>query len=154
MQKFSGVCHAAFTGSLAVALIQGALGGLGFLIFGIASPLLWGASMALLSLVPVVGTALVWGPVVVLKGARSALAALRSTRVPVLMTSDLYDIVSPFAAFARDSPAARAIKYASLLPVSPEVPGSENDGIRAWVTPQLLHCTRRISIRAFKWYFR
>jgi len=65
IQKFTGVVHATFTGSLAVALIQGALGGLGFLIFGIASPLLWGAAMALVSLVPVVGTALIWGPVVI-----------------------------------------------------------------------------------------
>jgi predicted PurR-regulated permease PerM len=65
MQKFTGVVHATFTGSLAVALVQGALGGLGFLIFGISSPLLWGAGMALVSLVPVVGTALIWGPVVI-----------------------------------------------------------------------------------------
>lgn len=65
IQKFKGVVHATFTGSLSVAFIQGALGGLGFLIFGISSPLLWGAAMALVSLVPVVGTALVWGPVVI-----------------------------------------------------------------------------------------
>ncbi len=65
IQKFTGVVHATFTGSLAVAVIQGALGGLGFLIFGISSPLLWGAGMALVSLVPVVGTALIWGPVVI-----------------------------------------------------------------------------------------
>ncbi|MCL5671644.1 MAG: AI-2E family transporter, partial [Acidobacteria bacterium] len=65
MQKFTGVVHATFTGSLAVALVQGALGGLGFLIFGIGAPLLWGASMALTSLVPVVGTALIWGPVAI-----------------------------------------------------------------------------------------
>jgi len=65
IQKFTGVVHATFTGSLAVAFIQGALGGLGFLVFGISSPLLWGAAMALVSLVPVVGTALVWGPVVI-----------------------------------------------------------------------------------------
>lgn len=65
IQKFKGVVHATFTGILAVALIQGALGGLGFLVFGISSPLLWGATMALVSLVPVVGTALVWGPVVI-----------------------------------------------------------------------------------------
>jgi predicted PurR-regulated permease PerM len=65
IQKFTGVVHATFTGSLAVALVQGALGGLGFLIFGISSPLLWGAAMALVSLVPVLGTALIWGPVVI-----------------------------------------------------------------------------------------
>ena len=65
IQKFKGVVHATFTGSLAVALIQGALGGLGFWIFGIGAPLVWGAAMALTSLVPVVGTALIWGPVVI-----------------------------------------------------------------------------------------
>lgn len=65
IQKFTGVVHATFTGSLAVAVIQGALGGLGFLIFGVSSPVLWGAGMALVSLVPVVGTALIWGPVVI-----------------------------------------------------------------------------------------
>lgn len=65
IQKFRGVVHATFTGSLAVAVIQGAVGGLGFMVFGLPSPLLWGAVMALASLVPVVGTALVWGPVVI-----------------------------------------------------------------------------------------
>lgn len=65
IQKFRGVVHATFTGSLAVALVQGVLGGLGFLIFGLSSPLVWGAAMALVSLVPVVGTALIWGPVVI-----------------------------------------------------------------------------------------
>ncbi|HEX5412275.1 MAG TPA: AI-2E family transporter [Terriglobia bacterium] len=65
IQRFTGVVHATFTGSLAVALVQGALGGLAFLVFGISSPLLWGATMALMSLVPVLGTALIWGPVVI-----------------------------------------------------------------------------------------
>ncbi len=65
IQKFKDVVHATFTGSLAVAVVQGALGGLGFLIFGVPSPVVWGAAMGLVSLVPVVGTALVWGPVVI-----------------------------------------------------------------------------------------
>jgi len=65
IDKFRGIARATFGGSLLTALIQGAAGGLVFLIFGLPSPLLWGAVMAFLSLVPVVGTALVWGPVVV-----------------------------------------------------------------------------------------
>ncbi|MEJ2009858.1 MAG: AI-2E family transporter [Acidobacteriota bacterium] len=65
IEKFRGVVHATFTGSLAVALIQGTLGGLCFLIFGLPAPLVWGAAMTLFSLVPVVGTAMVWGPVVI-----------------------------------------------------------------------------------------
>jgi len=65
MEKFRGIAQATFLGSLATALMQGTAGGLVFLFFGLPSPLLWGAVMAFLSLVPVVGTALVWGPVAV-----------------------------------------------------------------------------------------
>ena len=64
MEKFRGIALATFGGALVTCLIQGAAGGLVFLAFGLPSPLLWGAVMALLSLVPLVGTALVWGPLV------------------------------------------------------------------------------------------
>ena len=64
IEKFRAIAFATFGGSLATALIQGTAGGLVFLFFGLPSPLLWGAVMAFLSLVPVVGTALVWAPVV------------------------------------------------------------------------------------------
>jgi predicted PurR-regulated permease PerM len=48
--------------ALLIALIQGALGGLAFTIVGIASPLFWGVLIAFFSLVPVVGSALIWVP--------------------------------------------------------------------------------------------
>ncbi len=63
--KFKEITVATFEGNLLTAVLQGAAGGLVFLIFGLPSPLLWAAVMAFLSLVPLVGTALVWGPVVV-----------------------------------------------------------------------------------------
>jgi predicted PurR-regulated permease PerM len=63
--KFKEITVATFEGNLLTAILQGAAGGLVFLIFGLPSPLLWAAVMAFLSLVPLVGTALVWGPVVV-----------------------------------------------------------------------------------------
>ncbi|MFB3922956.1 MAG: AI-2E family transporter [Terriglobia bacterium] len=62
--KFKEITVATFEGNLLTALLQGAAGGLAFLLFGVPSPLLWGAVMAFLSLVPLVGTALIWGPVV------------------------------------------------------------------------------------------
>jgi predicted PurR-regulated permease PerM len=43
--------------------VQGTLGGLAFLVLGIPGPMLWGAVMALFSLLPVVGTFMIWGPV-------------------------------------------------------------------------------------------
>jgi predicted PurR-regulated permease PerM len=54
--------HATVFGTLGVALVQGTLGGLMFWFLGLPSPLVWGAVMALLALVPVMGTALVWAP--------------------------------------------------------------------------------------------
>jgi predicted PurR-regulated permease PerM len=47
---------------LLVAAIQGVLGGVSFALVGISSPIFWGVLIAFFSLVPVVGSALIWGP--------------------------------------------------------------------------------------------
>jgi predicted PurR-regulated permease PerM len=47
---------------LLLAAIQGVLGGSAFALVGIAAPIFWGVLMGFLSLVPVFGSALVWGP--------------------------------------------------------------------------------------------
>jgi predicted PurR-regulated permease PerM len=48
--------------SLVIAAIQGALGGLGFAIVGLPAPIFWGVVMAFFSLVPVVGSGLIFVP--------------------------------------------------------------------------------------------
>lgn len=63
LDKFGTVIRATVKGNLAVAALQGLLGGLAFWALGVAAPLLWGVLMAFLSLVPAVGAALVWAPV-------------------------------------------------------------------------------------------
>ncbi len=50
-------------GTLAVAALQGALGGLMFWWLGLPAAPLWGAVMAVLSILPMIGAALVWAPV-------------------------------------------------------------------------------------------
>lgn len=62
MDRFSDVTRATMLGNFTTALIQGVFGGFGFLIIGLPSPLLWGTVMAFCSLVPMVGTLLIWGP--------------------------------------------------------------------------------------------
>lgn len=57
-----GMLGSIFRGSLLCALIQGLIGGIGWAIVGLPSPSLAGAAMAVLSLLPVGGTALVWVP--------------------------------------------------------------------------------------------
>jgi predicted PurR-regulated permease PerM len=63
LDQFATVVRATVKGNVVVALVQGALGWLAFWVLGINGALLWGAVMALLSLLPAVGAALVWGPV-------------------------------------------------------------------------------------------
>jgi predicted PurR-regulated permease PerM len=63
--RFAIVIRATVKGNLVVAVAQGALGGLIFWLLGIHAPVLWGALMALLSLLPAVGAALVWLPVAI-----------------------------------------------------------------------------------------
>lgn len=61
--KFGEVTRATIKGNLVIAIVQGSLGGLIFWILGIPGALLWGVVMAVLSLIPAVGPAIVWAPV-------------------------------------------------------------------------------------------
>lgn len=63
--RFADVVHATVKGGVLVAIVQGALGGLAFWFLGIHAPLLWAVVMALLSLLPAIGAALVWLPVAI-----------------------------------------------------------------------------------------
>ncbi|HSS77883.1 MAG TPA: AI-2E family transporter [Thermoanaerobaculia bacterium] len=54
--------RAIFRGSLFLALLQGTFGGIGWWIAGLGSPVLAGATMAVLSLLPIGGSAIVWLP--------------------------------------------------------------------------------------------
>jgi predicted PurR-regulated permease PerM len=59
------VTQAVLYGQVITAIIQGGLGGLGLLIFGVPHWLFWGAMMILTALIPVLGTPLVWVPAAV-----------------------------------------------------------------------------------------
>jgi predicted PurR-regulated permease PerM len=63
LTQFATVVRATVKGNIVVALVQGALGGAAFFVLGLPGAVLWGAVMALLSLLPAVGAVLVWGPV-------------------------------------------------------------------------------------------
>jgi len=52
-------------GTVVVAFVQGALGGVGFLVFGLPQPAFWGTVMIPAAVIPVVGSALIWGPAAV-----------------------------------------------------------------------------------------
>jgi predicted PurR-regulated permease PerM len=60
--RFAEVSRATIKGTLVVGIVQGTIGGIAFAVLGINAPVLWGTVMALLSILPAVGTALVWLP--------------------------------------------------------------------------------------------
>ncbi|WP_409159718.1 AI-2E family transporter [Pectobacterium sp. B2J-2] len=60
--KFAAVSRATVKGTVVVAVVQGTLGGIAFSIAGIEGSLLWGSLMAFLSLIPAVGSAIIWVP--------------------------------------------------------------------------------------------
>ncbi len=64
-EKFATVVRATIKGSIVVAIVQGCIGGIVFWFIGIQAPLLWGVVMGFLSLLPAIGTGLVWVPVAV-----------------------------------------------------------------------------------------
>jgi predicted PurR-regulated permease PerM len=63
--KFTTVIRATVKGSFVVAFVQGTLGGIIFAVLGIQAALLWGVVMGMFSLVPAIGTGIVWVPVAI-----------------------------------------------------------------------------------------
>ncbi|QSH39285.1 AI-2E family transporter [Candidatus Kaiserbacteria bacterium] len=62
-ERFVSIVHAMFKGTFIIAIVQGAIGGVLFMIVGIESAALWAFVMGLFALIPAVGPAIVWLPV-------------------------------------------------------------------------------------------
>jgi len=96
IERFRDVTRATVFGNLATALTQGAISGLVFLILGLPSPVLWGALTALLSLVPLVGTALIWVPwTIYLFATASPVKAIIFLVLQVLVVGGVDNILRP-----------------------------------------------------------
>lgn len=62
MERAGDVIGASVYGVLAIAAVQGTLGGLAFWALGVPSALVWGVVMTFLSMIPMLGAFLVWVP--------------------------------------------------------------------------------------------
>jgi predicted PurR-regulated permease PerM len=77
LERFVSVTRATIKGTLLIGLIQGSLAGIAFYFAGIDGAAFWGTVMVILSVIPGIGTALVWVPTVLyLFAIGKALAAL------------------------------------------------------------------------------
>lgn len=62
VKKFKEISLATLYGIFLTSLVQGLIGGVGFFIAGVPNALFWGTAVAVFSLVPLFGTATIWGP--------------------------------------------------------------------------------------------
>jgi predicted PurR-regulated permease PerM len=69
LAKFTSVTRATLKGTAVIGILQGGLAGFAFWVVGIPSAVFWGTIMAVLSIIPGVGTALIWGPAAIILAA-------------------------------------------------------------------------------------
>ncbi len=62
LDKFTSVTRAMIKGTLLIGILQGGLAGVAFAVVGFDNAVFWGTVMAVLSIIPSVGSALVWIP--------------------------------------------------------------------------------------------
>ena len=89
--KGLSVTRATVKGTLVIGAVQGTLAGIAFAVVGIDGAAFWGTLMAVLSMIPAVGTALVWVPAVVylyIKGEAAAATGLLVWCAAVVGTVD------------------------------------------------------------------
>jgi len=62
LKRFTSVAGATMKGTLIIGIMQGSICGLAFALAGIHGPVFWGTVMAVMSIVPAFGTAIIWVP--------------------------------------------------------------------------------------------
>jgi len=97
IQRVKDMIYATIYGGLLIAMIQGLLGGLSFWVLGLPSPIFWGTAMALLSFIPIGGTALIWVPAAIILLIEGAiLKGLLLLGLGVFVISMVDNLLRPF----------------------------------------------------------
>ncbi len=95
-ERFVSITRAAVLGVLATALSQGLTVGLAFRLVSLPNPFFWGAITALVSILPILGSSLVWAPgvAVLLADGRPA-AAIVLALIGFVIASNVDNVVRP-----------------------------------------------------------
>lgn len=75
VDQFVSVTRATIKGSILVGLLQGALAGAAFFVLGLPGAAFWATVMAVLSVIPILGSGLVWGPAAIILAATGRVGA-------------------------------------------------------------------------------
>src|SRR6185503_19422299 len=118
--KLSAVIDATFRGQVMTSLAQGVATTIGLLIAGVPGALLWGAVAAILSLLPMVGAAVVWVPATIYLGIQASMGhsgwgwAIFLALWGVLVISTIDNLVRPWVMKGRAELPAIPLLFAVL----------------------------------------
>ncbi len=102
--RMGSITSAVVYGQFLTAVIQGSLGGLMFIIFGIPNPVFWGVIMIILSFLPLVGTPIIWVPVALLELLQGrVLAGVGILIVGSVVVMNVDNLVRPYLISSRDN---------------------------------------------------
>jgi predicted PurR-regulated permease PerM len=94
--RFASITEAALLGIIATGITQGLTVGLAFLIVGLPNPAFWGAVTGLVSVLPILGSAIVWVPgAIVLALSGRPIAAVVLALIGVVIASNIDNVVRP-----------------------------------------------------------
>lgn len=95
-ERFGSITEAAVLGIIATAITQGLTVGLGFMLVGLPNAAFWGAVTGLVSVLPILGSSLVWVPgVVVLASSGRPVAAVVLALIGLVIASNIDNVVRP-----------------------------------------------------------
>lgn len=95
-ERFGRVTQATLVGMAATGIAQGTTVGVAFWMVGLPNPIVWGAATAVASIFPLVGSALVWVPgVVVLIAGHRYGAAVALGLIGAVITSNIDNVIRP-----------------------------------------------------------
>ena len=96
MTMASELVSASVTASIAIAALQGVIGGVTFALLGVRGAVLWGVTMFILSFLPLVGATLVWLPAAVwLALSGSLVKGIVLAAVGALLLGNVDNVVRP-----------------------------------------------------------
>jgi predicted PurR-regulated permease PerM len=95
-KEFRDVTYSVVITTGTIAVLQGVLLGIAFLVFGIPGALLWGFVAAILSFLPVVGPSIVWGPAALIMLLSHNLVAGIGILIFGLVLSNVDNFLRPF----------------------------------------------------------
>jgi predicted PurR-regulated permease PerM len=96
LDRFTSVTRATLKGTALIGVLQGTLAGVAFAVVGIEAAVFWGTVMTVLSIIPAIGSALVWVPAaIILAAGGSYLKAIGLTLFCGLIVGTLDNLLRP-----------------------------------------------------------